>query len=92
MRHEGSIGKVEVRSGCDFIVFGPCVGLAAECEALADAKRALREQLAKANERNVISDLSIYRWSEGNWLMAVSPYEIQEWEIERNPSRVIRFP
>jgi len=92
MRHHGSIGEVELGSDSDFIVYGPNQGLAAECVDLTTAKKAFRSKLAEANERNVVSDLGIFRWSEGKWIPAVSRYEIQEWDLQRNPSRIIRYP
>lgn len=92
MRHHGSIAGVEIASDSDFIVYSPCQGLVAECADLCDAERTLRGKLDEANECNVFSDISVFRWSSENWAPAVSPYEIQEWELQRNPTRVIRFP
>ena len=92
MRHSGTIGGVQISSDRDFVVYGPGGGLTAECSYLAEAKSALLEKLAESNQCNVLSDLAIYRWSDEKWVPAVTPYEIQEWEIKRNPSRVIRFP
>jgi hypothetical protein len=92
MRHHGSIAGVEWESDCDFVVYDPRRGVVAECPDFSQAKKALREKLAEANEHNVLSDLVIYRWSSGKWSVAVSPYDIQEWQLRCDPYRVVRFP
>jgi hypothetical protein len=92
MRHHGSIAGVEFESDCDFIVYGPGRGLVAECRDLSDAKKALRRKLSEANERNCFSDLAVFRWSNDKWTPAVSPYDIQEWELQSDPWRIVRFP
>jgi hypothetical protein len=91
-RHHASIGGAELESDSDFIVYGPCSGLAAECGNLADARCALERKLAEVKQFNAPCDLTVFRWSDGNWTPALSPYEIQEWEIQRDPSRVIVHP
>ena len=92
MRHSGSIADVELEAEGEFVVFSRSLGVVAECTDLASAKRALQDKLAELNECNILSDLAVFRWSHGRWVAAVGPYEIQEWEIQRNPSRAIRFP
>jgi hypothetical protein len=92
MRHHGSIAGVALESDSELIVYGPCLGLVAECKDLAEAKRALEAKLAELKEYNCPSDLAIFRWSEGSWTAALSAYEMQEWELQKNPSRVIDFP
>jgi hypothetical protein len=92
MRHCGSIAGVALEADRDFIVYGHAAGLLAQCRDLDEAKRFLHGKLAEANECNCISDLAIFRWSHEKWVPALSPYEVQEWELEKNPSRIIRFP
>jgi hypothetical protein len=91
MQRRGFIAQAEIESDSDFIVYGPTLGAVARCPTLAAAERALREKLAEAHEWNMTSDLSVFRWLHGGWIAVVDPYEIQRWEVDRNPSRVIRF-
>lgn len=92
MRHHGSIAGVEFESDCDYLIYDPRQGLVAECADLSAAMSALRRKRAEASEYNVLSDLAIFRWSNGRWSVAVSPYDIQEWELKEDPSRAVRFP
>jgi len=92
MRHLGLIAGVQLESDCDFVVFGHSRGLVAECGDLAEAKRGLLNKLAESKQHNMDCDLAIFRWSRGKWLPAIGPYEMQEWEIQSNPSRLFRFP
>jgi hypothetical protein len=92
MRHRGSIAGIQIESDCDFVVYSPSVRMVSECTNLDNAKRTLQSKLAEANQCNMISDLGVFRWSEGRWVPAISPYDIQEWELKRNPSRAIRYP
>jgi hypothetical protein len=92
VQHHSHIGPAEIESDADYIVYGPTFGVSAECPTLSAAERALHAKLSEANERNMASDLSIFRWSGEKWVVVVDPYAVQNWELERNPSRWIHFP
>ena len=92
MKNCASISGVEVRSDCDFIVYGPVMVLTAECVDLREAKRILDQKRHEAMERNVMADLAIFRWSDGHWIPAISLYDLQESDLAKNPSAIIHFP
>jgi hypothetical protein len=92
MRVCATIAGAEVSAESDFVVYGPATGKIAECSDLAECKSVLREKTAELNECNVQPDLAIYRWADGKWVGAISLYEMQEWELEKNPSRLIHYP
>ena len=91
MQKHGFIARAEIESEFDFIVYGPTLGVVAECATLTQAERALREKLSEANQWNMTSDLSIFRWSEGSWVPVVDLYQIQGWQLNRDPCRARRF-
>jgi hypothetical protein len=92
MKNRSSISGVEVTADSDFIVYGPLKGIVAECDDLPDARRILDQKRSEAIERNKVPDLTIFRWSSGHWVPAVTLYDLQEIDLAKNPGRVIRFP
>jgi hypothetical protein len=85
------IGRVEIDSDGEFIIYSPTTGKVSECAELNEAKRGLRDKIAELNSWNVVSDLAVFGWADGKWRPVVTPYEIEEWEIHGNPSRVVRY-
>ena len=76
----------------EFVVYGQTLGVVAECGNMAEAKRSFQRKLTEAHSFNLEPDLAIYRWQDGSWCPAISLYELQEWDLEKNPSRLIRLP
>ena len=60
MKNCASISGVDVESDRDFIVYGPVIGLTAECIDLRKAKRILDQKRHEAMERNVVADLAFF--------------------------------
>jgi hypothetical protein len=89
MKHEASICGRPVGSDSRFIVYGPAAGGRGETSELGEAKRILDEKRRELRQWNAEVDLSIFRWSHGNWVPAISLYELQETDVEKNPSTAI---
>jgi len=92
MKHEASIEGKTVHSSCDYVVHSDEKGLVAECESLEAAKQAWAAEKAKCNEWGVEPHLAIFRWSDGEWKAAIDLYQLQETDLERNPTDIVRFP
>lgn len=92
MLHYGNIAEKEVASESDFILYGPAVGLVGEYETFEEAKHQLRSELAETRANNVPSECSIFKWCGDSWSPAISLYDLQEWELESNPTQLIHYP
>lgn len=91
MAHAGRIAEREVESDFDFIVYDPGAGIASEHTEFESAKRRLQWEMAKLKAQNLPCELSIFRWCNDRWSPAVTLYEVEEWELKKNPSRAIHF-
>ena len=91
MDHAGRIGGREVVSDFDFIVYHPSAGIASEHTEFESAKRRLQWEMAKLKAQNLPCELSIFRWHTDRWSPAVTLYEVEEWELRKNPSRAIHL-
>jgi len=92
MNYKGFIEGKEVESFCQYVVHRDEMGIVAECKDLETAREALEREEAKCKERRVEPHLGIFQWSGKEWKPAISLYELQEADLKKNPTGIVRFP
>jgi len=86
-----SISGLDVKSDCDFIIYGHTKGLISECVDLQRAQEVLTQKRDEAKAWNAAADLAVFRWSDGHWIPAISLYDLQESDLVKNPSVATDF-
>jgi hypothetical protein len=91
MKCEGLIGTRTVQSTEKYIVFSDEKGVVASCRNLKRARNAFEIEQAASKQWGIEPHLSIFHWSGAKWKPAVSLYQLQEAELERNPTQRTQY-
>jgi hypothetical protein len=92
MKNQGLIEGKKVQSTHRYVVYSDEMGVVAECDSLEAAKDAVRKEKAKCHEWRVEPHLAVFQWSGHQWKPAISLYELEESDVQKDPSQAVRFP
>ncbi len=77
MKYSGSISARQVGTRLPFILYSHTKGLVSEHPNLAEAQRHFLQEVHQASERGKDTDVMVFRWDGGHWILCGDLYEFE---------------
>lgn len=77
MKYSGSISAREICTQLPFILYSHTKGLVSEHSSLNEAQKNFLREVQQASERGKETDILIFRWDGGHWILCGDLYEFE---------------